>query len=157
MSIYNITVKDSRTIKVKLEKYRGKVLLIVNTATRCALTPQYEALEQLFKKYKDKGFMLLDFPSNQFANNTPENNEEIAAFCEVEFGTTFDRFDKIDVNGENESPLFTFLKNAKKGFFSKKIKWNFTKFLVDREGNVVKRFGPTVKPEKIAKHIEKLL
>ena len=149
--------KDKNGLDVKLEKYKGKVLLIVNTATRCGFTPQYDGLEKLYEKYKDKGFEILDFPCNQFKNQAPEDDKEIDSFCTLNFGTKFDRFQKIDVNGENEGPLYTFLKKEESGILGEKIKWNFTKFLIDRDGKVVKRFAPTTKPEKIEKDIERLL
>lgn len=155
--IYDFIVKDKNGLDVKLEKYKGKVLLIVNTATRCGFTPQYDGLEKLYEKYKDKGFEILDFPCNQFKNQAPEDDEEIDSFCTLNFGTKFDRFQKIDVNGENEDPLYTFLKKEESGILGEKIKWNFTKFLIDRDGKVVKRFAPTTKPEKIEKDIERLL
>lgn len=155
--IYDFVVKDKNGLDVKLEKYKGKVLLIVNTATRCGFTPQYDGLEKLYEKYKDKGFEILDFPCNQFKNQAPEDDEEIDSFCTLNFGTKFDRFQKIDVNGENEDPLYTFLKKEESGILGEKIKWNFTKFLIDRDGKVVKRFAPTTKPEKIEKDIERLL
>lgn len=155
--IYDFVVKNNKGEDVKLEKYKGKVLLIVNTATKCGFTPQYDGLEALFEKYHHDGFEILDFPCNQFANQAPENNQEIDSFCALNFGTKFDRFQKIDVNGENEDPLYTFLKKEEGGILGGKIKWNFTKFLIDRDGNVVKRFAPTTKPEKIEKDIERLL
>ena len=155
--IYDFVVKDKNGLDVKLEKYKGKVLLIVNTATRCGFTPQYDGLEKLYEKYRDKGFEILDFPCNQFKNQAPEDDEEIDSFCTLNFGTKFDRFQKIDVNGENEDPLYTFLKKEESGILGEKIKWNFTKFLIDRDGKVVKRFAPTTKPEKIEKDIERLL
>jgi glutathione peroxidase len=157
MSIYQIAVENADGNVVLLEQYKGKVLLVVNTATHCIFTPQYDLLQKLYDTYKEKGFEILDFPSNQFANNTPESDEEIKAFCATEYSTTFDRFAKIYVNGPDEHVLFTLLKQARGGMLSSKIKWNFTKFLVDREGHVVKRFGPNVKPDKIAKYIEALL
>ena len=155
--IYDFVVKNNKGEDVKLEKYKGKVLLIVNTATKCGFTPQYDGLEALFEKYHHDGFEILDFPCNQFANQAPENDQEIDSFCALNFGTKFDRFQKIDVNGENEDPLYTFLKKEEGGILGGKIKWNLTKFLIDRDGNVVKRFAPTTKPEKIEKDIERLL
>ena len=155
--IYDFVVKNNKGEDVKLEKYKGKVLLIVNTATKCGFTPQYDGLEALFEKYHHDGFEILDFPCNQFANQAPENDQEIDSFCALNFGTKFDRFQKIDVNGENEDPLYTFLKKEEGGILGGKIKWNFTKFLIDSDGNVVKRFAPTTKPEKIEKDIERLL
>ena len=155
--IYDFVVKYNKGEDVKLEKYKGKVLLIVNTATKCGFTPQYDGLENLYEKYHDRGFEILDFPCNQFASQAPENDQEIDSFCALNFGTKFDRFQKIDVNGENEDPLYTFLKKEEGGILGGKIKWNFTKFLIDRDGNVVKRFAPATKPEKIEKDIESLL
>lgn len=157
MSLYQIRVEDINKNVISLEKYKGKVLLIVNTATECFFTPQYEGLQKLYETYKDRGFEVLDFPCNQFANQAPESAKEINEFCEHKYETTFTRFDKINVNGEEESILYTYLKKNQKGFLNKKIKWNFTKFLIDKEGNVVKRYSPTVEPSKIAIDIEKLI
>ncbi len=157
MSLYNITVEDRKGNEVNLSDYKGKVLLVVNTATGCGFTPQYDGLQKLYDKYKDQGLEILDFPCNQFANQAPGTSEEIATFCKGRFGITFPQFAKIDVNGKDESPLYTYLKSQKKGIASSKVKWNFTKFLVDREGNVVARFAPTKTPESIESSIEKLL
>lgn len=177
MNVYDFSVTDNRGIEVSLSDYKGKVLLIVNTATKCGLTPQYEALEALYKKYKEQGFEILDFPCNQFKEQAPGSDEEITQFCTLNYGTTFPRFQKIDVNGENESPLFTWLKSqiAKdKGDVKTKafevmvkplrttnepsdIKWNFGKFLINRAGNVVERFSPALAPEKLDKAIEDCL
>lgn len=154
--VYDFTVLYKDDKEISLSKYEGKVLLIVNTATHCGFTKQYDALEALYEKYKDRGFEILDFPCNQFGNQAPESDEEIDSFCALNFGTSFDRFKKIDVNGENEDPLYTFLKGEKAGL-GKSIKWNFTKFLIDRDGNVVARFGSNKKPENMEKDIEKLL
>ena len=156
-TIYDFTVKDNQGNDLSLNKYKGKVLLIVNTATECGFTPQYQGLEELYKKYKDQGFEILDFPSNQFGGQAPGTDAEIQNFCTARFGTTFDRFSKIDVNGENEDPLYTYLKKSQGGLLGDKIKWNFTKFLIDRNGNVVERFSSQKKPENISKEIEKLL
>ncbi len=142
---------------VNLEEHKGKVMLIVNTASKCGLTPQFEGLENIYKNYKDKGLTILGFPCDQFAKQEYSDNEEITNFCKINYGVTFPIYDKIDVNGKNAHPLFNYLKNEKKGFLSKEIKWNFTKFLVDKNGKVVKRFAPTVTPEKIIPYIEKLL
>ena len=136
---------------------KGKVLLIVNTATGCGFTPQYKGLEELYEKYKDQGFEILDFPCNQFMGQAPGSDAEINEFCTLKYNTTFKRFKKIDVNGSSEDPLYTYLKSKKRGVMGRKIKWNFTKFLVDREGNVVKRFAPTTTPEKILGSIKKYL
>ncbi|PYG87112.1 glutathione peroxidase [Ruminiclostridium sufflavum DSM 19573] len=157
MNLYEITVKNSKNEEVALEEYRGKVLLIVNTATGCGFTPQYDGLQKLYKEYNEKGFEILDFPCNQFASQAPGSDAEINSFCTLNYGTTFPRFAKIDVNGPSESPLYTFLKKEKGGVFGSGIKWNFTKFLADREGNIVQRYGSIDKPEKIEKDIRKLL
>ncbi|SDB26819.1 glutathione peroxidase [Eubacterium oxidoreducens] len=157
MSIYDYTVKDQKGLDVSLEEYKGKVLLIVNTATGCGFTPQFDGLQDLYDKYQEQGFEILDFPCNQFANQAPGSDEEIATFCTGRFGITFKQFHKIDVNGANEEPLFTYLKSQKKGKLGSKIKWNFTKFLVDRDGNVVARFAPNKKPEDIDSDIAALL
>jgi glutathione peroxidase len=157
MSIYDLSVKDMKGNDVHLSDYKGKVLLIVNTATLCGFTPQYPGLEDLYKKYKDQGFEILDFPSNQFNNQAPGTNEEIHQVCTGRFGITFTQFAKIDVNGDLEDPLYTYLKSQKGGLMGKNIKWNFTKFLVDKEGTVVKRYAPTVTPEKMDKDIQRLL
>ena len=157
MNIYDITVKNAKKNDVSLSDYKGKVLLIVNTATGCGFTPQYEGLENLYKKYKDSGLEILDFPCNQFGNQAPGTEDEIHEFCQLKYNTTFKLFAKIDVNGNDESPLFKYLKSQKGGLLGSAIKWNFTKFLVDKEGNVVERFAPTDKPESIEEDIVKLL
>ena len=151
-SIYDYTVKTRDGKDFSLSEYKGKVLLVVNTATGCGFTPQYKGLEELYLKYKDQGFELLDFPCNQFAHQAPGTDEEIHAFCTTKYNTTFPRFKKIDVNGENESPLYTWLKTDSKGNV-KKIGWNFTKFLIGKDGMVVARFGSMTKPEKIDEKI----
>ncbi|MFV0527228.1 MAG: glutathione peroxidase [Lachnospiraceae bacterium] len=157
MKLYDITVKDTKGNDVTLDRYDGKVLLIVNTATGCGFTPQYDALEALYERFKDKGFAILDFPCNQFGHQAPGTTEEIVDFCQMKFNVTFDQFDKIEVNGKNESPVYTFLKGEKGGLLGDKIKWNFTKFLVDQSGEVVERYAPTTKPEALTEEIEKLL
>ncbi|NLV48083.1 MAG: glutathione peroxidase [Clostridiaceae bacterium] len=157
MSIYEITVKGLKGQDISLSDYQGKVLLIVNTATGCGLTPQYEGLQKLYDDYQEKGFEILDFPCNQFGNQAPGTVDEINSYCTLTYKTSFPRFGKIDVNGANESPLYTFLKKKKGGLLGSKIKWNFTKFLVDRNGAVVKRFAPTDTPESIAQDIANLL
>ena len=180
-SVYDFTVKTLQGKEVSLSSYKGKVLLIVNTASKCGFTPQYEGLEALYKKYKDQGLEILGFPSNQFAHQEPGNSGEISEFCKVNYGVTFQLFEKGDVRGENAQPLYKYLTSVQgfKGFDMKhpaakiltdfikencpeymegdSIKWNFTKFLVDRKGNVVARFEPTTVPEDIASAIEKLL
>ncbi len=155
MTVYDFTVKDIYFKDVSLSEYKGKVILIVNTATHCGFTPQYEGLQKLYQKYKTKGFEILDFPCNQFGNQAPESEDEIVKFCSDRYKVTFKQFAKIDVNGQNAHPLYKFLKSQKGGVFGDDIKWNFTKFLVDREGNVVGRFAPTVTPEQLERYIEK--
>lgn len=157
MSIYDFVMKDAKGESVSLSDYRGKVLLIVNTATGCGFTPQYEGLERLYEKYREEGFEILDFPCNQFGSQAPGSNEEIVAFCQRKYHVSFRQFSKIEVNGAKEEPLFTYLKSQKGGLLGGRIKWNFTKFLVDREGVVKERFGPTVTPEKIEEKIKALL
>jgi glutathione peroxidase len=158
MSIYDINVKTIDGQEISMSKYKGKVLLIVNVASKCGFTSQYEGLENLYEKYKNNDFMVLGFPSNQFANQEPESNERIKDFCTINFGVNFDMFAKIDVNGENESPLYTFLKSNQKGILgTENIKWNFTKFLVDKDGTVVDRYGSASSPESIENDIKKLL
>jgi glutathione peroxidase len=157
MNIYEITVKNSKNDEVSLEEYKGRVLLIVNTATGCGFTPKYEGLQKLYNQYNEQGFEILDFPCNQFANQAPGSDADINSFCTLNYGTTFPRFAKVDVNGSSESPLYTLLKKAKGGVFGSNIKWNFTKFLVDRKGNIVERYGSIDKPEKIEKDIRQLL
>ncbi len=150
MSVYDFTVTDNKGNNVSLREFEGKVLLIVNTATRCGLTPQYEGLEALYKKYRDQGFEILDFPCNQFAFQAPGNAEKIDSFCKLNYGTTFPRFAKIKVNGSGADPLYVYLKEQKPG----RIGWNFAKFLIDRKGNVVNRFAPTNKPNTLEEAIE---
>ena len=153
MNVYDFTVKDKKGNDVSLSEYKGKVLVIVNTATKCGLTPQYDALEALYEKYHDKGFEILDFPCNQFLAQAPGTVEEIDSFCTLKFNTKFPRFAKIKVNGKEADPLYVYLKEQKPG----RIEWNFAKFLIDREGNVVERFGSKDKPETMTESIEKLL
>ena len=157
MSIYDYEVKDSNGNTVSLKDYEGKVLLIINTATGCGFTPQYEGLQDLYEKYKEQGFEILDFPCNQFANQAPGTEEEIQSFCQSRYGVTFSMFAKVDVNGKKEEPIFGFLKSQQKGILGQNIKWNFTKFLVDRNGNVVERFAPTTPAEKIDAKVADLL
>lgn len=157
-SIYDFTVTDMDKNPVKLDKYKGKVMLIVNTATGCGFTPQYKGLEELYRLYKDYGFVVLGFPCNQFGHQAPGTEKEISDFCELNYGVTFPQFAKIEVNGGNADPLYKWLKARKRGFlWSKRIKWNFTKFLVDRKGKVVKRFAPSKTPEEIESAIHDLL
>ncbi|MDR1034084.1 MAG: glutathione peroxidase [Bifidobacteriaceae bacterium] len=157
MNLYDIVVKNAHGEDVSLREYSGKVLLIVNTATHCGFTPQYEGLQELYEKYVDEGFEVLDFPCNQFGHQAPESDAEIVQFCSINFAVAFPQFAKIDVNGKDESPLYTHLKSAKSGVFGDKIKWNFTKFLVNRNGEVVARYASATKPETLVKEIEILL
>lgn len=157
MGIYDFNVKDGKGADVSLSQFEGKVLLIVNTATGCGFTPQYKGLQELYNKYRERGFEILDFPCNQFGHQAPGTNEEIDSFCELKYHTTFPRFAKIDVNGKNEEPLYRFLKQEKGGIMGDDIKWNFTKFLISRDGCVVDRYAPITKPEKIEQDILKLL
>ncbi|WP_149553920.1 glutathione peroxidase [Treponema pectinovorum] len=179
MTIYDYSFNDGKGNKISMENYKGKVLLIVNTATGCGFTPQYEGLEKLYDSYCEKGFEILDFPCNQFGQQAPGTDEEISQFCSLKYKTKFPQMQKIEVNGKNELPLYTYLKEQKnfagftglKGAFMNKfiasidsnfknnsnIKWNFTKFLVDRNGNVVERFESTVEPKKIEEKIKSLL
>ena len=156
-SIYDITVTAADGGRVSMSEYAGKVLLIVNTATGCGFTPQYAGLQSLYDKYSERGFVVLDFPCNQFAGQAPGTMDEINSFCTLNYGTIFPRFAKIKVNGEGEDPLFTFLKSRKKGVMGGRIKWNFTKFLVSRTGEVVKRYAPVTAPEKMEEDILRLL
>ena len=179
MGIYDFKVMDRKGNEVSMEAFKGKVLLIVNTATGCGFTPQYKGLEELYQKYHDKGLEILDFPCDQFGHQAPGDDDEIHEFCTMKYHTTFDQFKKIEVNGENAIPLYNYLKSQKgftgftgpKGLLMKavvskidpdyknnsEIKWNFTKFLVSRDGNVLERFESTVEPEKIEKSIEGIL
>lgn len=179
MSIYEYKIQNRNGDEISLNEFKGKVLIIVNTATGCGFTPQYEGLENLYKKYHDKGLEVLDFPCNQFGNQAPGTDDEIHEFCALKYNTSFDQFTKVDVNGENELPLYTYIKKEIKedkieGMKNKMamkaveklskttkkdgdIKWNFTKFLVDREGNVVGRYSPTYKPEDMEEDIKKLI
>lgn len=156
MSVYDHKVKNINGKDVNLSDYKGKVLLIVNTASECGLTPQYEGLEELYKKYKDN-LEILAFPCNQFGGQEPGDEEKIKEFCDLRFNISFPLFSKIDVNGENTHPLYNYLKQEAPGVMgTKKIKWNFTKFLIDKEGNVIKRFAPTSTPESLEDDIKKL-
>ncbi len=157
MSLYDFSVKTRDGKDVSLKDYEGKVLLVVNTATGCGFTPQYTGLQELYNKYKDQGLEILDFPCNQFLNQAPGSDEEIHTFCTGRFGITFPQFAKIDVNGKNEHPLYTFLKKQQGGKLGSRIKWNFTKFLIGRDGAVLKRFAPTDTPEQIEQFIKDLL
>ena len=156
--IYDFSVKDIHGKTVGLDAYQGKALLIVNTASKCGFTPQYKGLETLYKKLHGKGLEILGFPCNQFGAQEPGSEADIATFCEVNFGVTFPLFAKVDVNGDNAAPLYKFLKKAKPGLLNTEaIKWNFTKFLVDRDGKVVARYAPNDEPASLAGDIEKIL
>lgn len=158
MSIYDFNVKTIDGEEISMSKYKGKVLLIVNVASKCGFTSQYEGLENLYEKYKNEDFMVLGFPSNQFANQEPESNEKIKEFCSLTYEVKFDMFAKIDVNGENEAPLYKFLKSNQKGILgTENIKWNFTKFLVNKDGTIVDRYGSATTPESIDNDVKKLL
>ncbi|MBN2782556.1 MAG: glutathione peroxidase [Campylobacterales bacterium] len=157
MSIYEIEVKDIDGKTLKLEKYKGKVMLIVNVASKCGFTSQYAGLEELHEMYADKGLSILGFPCNQFLSQESGSEEEIKNFSMSSFGVKFDMFSKIDVNGQNTHPLYVYLKEHSDGFLSDAIKWNFTKFLVDRDGEVVKRYAPSAKPKEIEDDVKKLL
>ena len=157
MTIYDFKVRSAKGEEVSMADYKGKVLLIVNTATGCGFTPQYEGLQKLYDKYKDKGLEILDFPCNQFGHQAPGTEEEIQEFCTLKYKTTFPLFAKVEVNGKNEEPLFRYLKSQEGGFLGDDIKWNFTKFLVTRDGRVVGRYAPITKPENIEDDILKFL
>ncbi len=157
-SIYDFSVKDTNLKDVSLSEYKDKILLIVNVASYCGLTYQYEGLEKLYKKYKNKDFEILGFPCNQFALQEPGSNEEIKKFCDTKYGITFKILNKINVNGSKEDPFYTFLKNKRSGVGgTKQIKWNFTKFLINKDGDVVNRFGPQSEPKDIESSIKELL
>lgn len=158
MSIYEYQVKSNSGELISLEKYRGKTLLIVNVASQCGFTPQYQGLEAVYQKYKTRGLEILAFPCNQFGSQEPGTDQEIKSFCETRYQVSFPLFGKIEVNGKNAHPLYGFLKSEGKGILgSEAIKWNFTKFLVDKTGRVVRRFAPLDKPEKIIPDIEAIL
>ncbi len=158
MALYEHAITLNNGEQTTLEQYKGKVLLIVNTASKCGFTPQYEGLESLYNKYNDKGFEILGFPCDQFGHQEPGSDEDIAQFCSLNFGVSFPLLKKTNVNGPDANPLFEELKNEAPGLLgTKRIKWNFTKFLVNAQGKVLKRYAPTVKPEAIEKDIAKLL
>lgn len=158
MSVYDFTVKTIDEKEISMSAYKDKVLLIVNVASECGFTPQYEGLEKLYQEYKEQGFMVLGFPSNQFGKQEPKSNKEIHFFCQGTYDVHFDMFAKVDVNGDNAIPLYKYLKGEKSGvLWTEAIKWNFTKFLIDRKGQVVKRYGSSTTPESIKADIERLL
>lgn len=158
MSIYDFEVKTIEGKNITLQQYKNRVLLIVNVASRCGFTYQYEGLQALHKKYNNEGLSILGFPSNQFLQQEPGTNDEIKSFCTLNYGVEFDMFSKIDVNGEHEHALYTYLKKEAKGILgTQNIKWNFTKFLIDKNGNVIERYGSSVKPKEIENDIIRLL
>jgi glutathione peroxidase len=157
-SVYDFTANSLDGNPVALRDYTGKVLLIVNTASKCGFTPQYEGLEALYQQYRDRGLAVLGFPCNQFGAQEPGTADEIGSFCQKNYGVSFPMFEKIDVNGDSAHPLYRWLKSGAKGVLgSEAIKWNFTKFLVDRQGRVIDRFAPTTKPEDLKSNVEALL
>jgi glutathione peroxidase len=156
------TISDFTAVRLgggeeSLSEYAGKVVLVVNTASKCGFTPQYEGLEKLYEKYADQGLVVLGFPCNQFGSQEPGGAEEIGAFCEKNYGVSFPMFDKVDVNGDDAHPLYTWLRSEKSGVLGSKIKWNFTKFLIGRDGKVIRRFGSTTTPDKLSGDIEAAL
>lgn len=157
MRFYDFEAVKMNGQKVSMKEYEGKVVIVVNTASKCGFTPQLKGLEELYKKYGEKGLVILGFPCNQFASQDPGSNKEISEFCLINYGVTFPMFEKIDVKGEMTHPLFQYLKKEAHGTFGNEIKWNFTKFLVDRQGKVIERFAPITKPETMEKAIQKLL
>ena len=157
MRFYDFKARKMNGQEVKMEEYKGKVVLVVNTASKCGFTPQFKELEELYVEYKDRGLEILGFPCNQFGHQDPGNNETISEFCTLNYGVTFNMFEKIDVNGDDAHPLYKYLKNEAKGLLGSKIKWNFTKFLIDSNGKVIKRYASTVKPLSIKQDIESLL
>ena len=156
-NFYQFTATSLQGKEVKTESYKGKVVLVVNTASKCGFTPQYEGLENLYREFKDKGLVILGFPCNQFGNQEPGSEKDISEGCLINYGVSFPMFSKINVNGENAHPIYKYLKEELPGFPGSNIKWNFTKFIVDKNGNPVKRFSSLTKPESLRPIIEKLL
>ncbi|MFW9596520.1 MAG: glutathione peroxidase [Paludibacter sp.] len=154
---YDFEATSLQGKEVKMENFAGKVVVVVNTASKCGLTPQYEGLEQMYREYKDRGLVILGFPCNQFANQEPGGEKEISEGCLINYGVSFPMFKKIDVNGDNAHPMYKYLKNELKGTFGNRVKWNFTKFVIDKNGKPVKRFAPYTKPEQMKAFIESLL
>lgn len=154
---YKFSAKSLQGKEIPMETYRGKTVLVVNAASKCGLTPQFEGLEKLYQKYKDKGLVILGFPSNQFANQEPGDEKSISEGCVLNYGVTFPMFSKIDVNGKNAHPIYKYLKKEMGNIFGSRIKWNFTKFLIDSNGNPVLRFSPTTEPAEIDRYLEKML
>jgi glutathione peroxidase len=156
-SFYDLDANTSKGQPLPMSSLKGKVVLVVNTATQCGFTPQFEGLEKLYRTYKDQGLVVLGFPCNQFGSQEPLSNEEMAATCKINYGVSFPLFEKIEVNGEKAHPLFKYLKSKLGGLFGRRIKWNFTKFLIDPTGRPVKRFSPVTKPEAIEPYIKALI
>ncbi|NVK65050.1 MAG: glutathione peroxidase [Flavobacteriales bacterium] len=156
-SIYDFEANKLNGEKIKLDAFKGKTMVVVNTASKCGLTPQYEGLESMYEKYKDQGLVILGFPCNQFGKQEKGNSDEIQEFCQVNYGVSFPMFEKIEVNGSNAHPIYKYLKSELGGFLGSKIKWNFTKFVIDKNGKPVKRFAPTTAPEKMESYIEEIL
>ena len=158
VSVYDFKVKTIEGKEIKLDQYKNRVILIVNTASKCGFTPQYSDLEDLYKKYSGKGFVILGFPCNQFGDQEPGNNKNIASFCQKKYGVDFPMFEKTDVNGKNAHPLYKYLTKTAPGLMgTESIKWNFTKFLIDRKGKIIKRYAPNIGPKEITVDLEKLL
>lgn len=158
MNFYDFEAKKLNGKEASMADFKGKTVIVVNTASKCGLTPQYEGLEKLYSKYKEQGLVILGFPCNQFANQESGNSDEIAEFCQVNYGVSFPMFDKIDVNGKDAHPIFKYLKSELKGgILGSKIKWNFTKFIIDKNGKPVKRFSPVTTPEKMESYIQQIL
>ncbi len=156
-TIYNFSATTLQNKLIPLKEYEGKVIIIVNTASKCGLTPQYTELEQIYKKYKEQGLIILGFPCNQFGNQEPGTDTDITQTCQINYGVTFPIFQKIEVNGPNAHPIFKYLKENKPGILGKKIRWNFTKFIINKQGIPIKRYAPITKPSKMIPLIEKLL
>jgi glutathione peroxidase len=156
-NFYKFTARSLQGKEIAMDTYKGKVILVVNTASKCGFTPQYGGLETLYEKYREQGLVILGFPCNQFGNQEPGSEKEISESCLINYGVSFPMFSKIEVNGENAHPVYKYLKDTLPGFFGRRIKWNFTKFLIDRNGIPVKRFPSAAKPENLIKDIEKLL
>jgi len=157
IKFYDLEASTLQERVVSMGDFRGKTVIVVNTASKCGLTPQFEGLEMLYQKYKDKGLVILGFPCNQFANQEPGGAGDIAEFCQLNYGVTFPMFGKVDVNGDGAHPIFKYLKSELGGLFGSKIKWNFTKFVIDKNGRPVKRFSPMTKPEKMETFLTKIL
>ncbi len=154
---YTLRAKDIKGQEISMSDYKGKTVMVVNTASKCGLTPQYKGLEELYQKYKDQGLVILGFPCNQFGQQEPGDEVNIQEFCQVNYGVSFPMFAKVEVNGQNTHPVFQYLRSKLGGLLGNRIKWNFTKFVIDKNGNPVKRFAPTVKPEHIENYLKALL